>query len=355
MEPTPEREGYDLVLMLLTVVLLLLGTAVILDASFARALQAKALHYVGWFYFKRQLIFLIPAVIALVVGLKTPYWVLRRFWLLGMAAAFVLLVAVLFSHVGIKVGGARRWLGFGLLRFQPSECAKIALVVFLARYSELWRSRISHLTKGFIPPVLVIFATGGLVAKEDLGTAITIIATGLIMMFMMGARPKHIAGQEVLAIIVGTGFVLHKQFRVQRVLAWYNLVVHPLAPLDGVGYQPSQGLIALGSGGLTGQGIMQGTAKHLYLPAEHTDYLFAPRGQDVGLIWCLALLGAFAWMVIRGLAIAHRTRDWFGSLLAAGLTTVIGTQTILNIAVVTGLVPCTGVPLPFISYGGASQ
>jgi cell division protein FtsW len=354
MEAVREREHCDRGLLAVTLILLLLGTAIVLDASYARALQSKAFNYDAYYFFKRQVIWACLSVGAMMVGMSIPYWKMRRFWAIGVVAAIVLLIAVMVPGIGREVNGSRRWLGVGPLTLQPSELAKIALILFLARYSELWRSRIRNLVKGFIPAVAVVFVIGGLIAKEDLGTAISTISTGLIMICLMGARPQHIAGLIGACLLAGVGLVLVEPYRMERIWAWLTLVGQPVAVHDGPAYQPAQGLIALGSGGISGQGIMQGRIKHLYLPAEHTDYIFATVGEETGLIGCVVLLGLFAWLIIRGLTIAHRTRDWFGSLVAAGFTAQIGCQALLNIGVVTGIFPCTGVPLPFISYGGSS-
>lgn len=351
MEAVKTRESYDIKLLLATLVLLFLGLAIVLDASFPRAQLSGNDPY---FFFKRQAMWAGIAMVSLFIGMRVPYWSFKKLWFIGIAVSGVLLIAVLIPGIGIEVNGSRRWLGFGLMRFQPSEFAKIALVIFLARYAELWRGRITHLTKGFLPPVAVVFFIGALIAKEDLGTAITTIGAGLLMIFMMGARGKHMFGLVLTALAGGVGFLILEPYRIKRVIGWLDLIVHPLVRHDEVNYQPWQGLVALGSGGVRGHGIGQGVAKFMYLPAEHTDYIFATIGEEAGLIGALLLLALFGWLVVRGLTVAHRTRDWFGSLMAAGLTAMIGIQAVLNIAVVTCLVPCTGVPLPFISYGGSS-
>jgi cell division protein FtsW len=257
-------------------------------------------------------------------------------------------VAVLF--VGIRVNGAKRWLGFGLLRFQPSELAKLAVVVALATYSDCFRGRIRHFARGFMPPVLLLFAVGGLIAKEDLGTAISLVLTGLMVLYLAGARPSHMIGLVGGAAGVAGLFVMVQPYRLDRVRAWLD----PWRHYNGPGYQPVHGLLALGSGGIFGDGIAGGKEKFLYLPAEHTDYIFATIGEEFGLIGGAALLVTFLILVVRGLTVAHRSRDWFGSLLAAGLTSMLGIQALLNVAVVTSTIPATGVPLPFISYGGSS-
>lgn len=346
-----KREPFDIRLLIATLLLLFLGLAIVLDASFARGQLSGNDPYL---FFKRQAMWAGVSLGVLFVAMQVPYWFFRRFWMVGVVAAVVLLILVMVPGIGIEVNGSRRWLGFSFMRFQPSEFAKIALVIFLARYAELWRGRIHHFSKGFLPPVFVVGILGGLVAKEDLGTAITLGTTGLLLIFMMGARPKHMLGLLVAALVVGVGFLFAEPYRMERVRGWIDLIYQPLVRHDNVNYQPWQGLVALGSGGPTGQGVGRGIAKFMYLPAEHTDYIFATIGEEAGLVGCLVLLGLFAWLVVRGLTIAHRTRDWFGSLLAAGMVSLVGVQAILNIAVVTCLVPCTGVPLPFISYGGSS-
>lgn len=352
MEAVRERTAYDRWLLWLTLSLMIAGAVAVLIASQARAQQAAFTGHDEFYFFKRQAVYALLAAGALYAGLAVPYWRWKRFWAAGLGLAIALLVLVLF--VGREANGAKRWLGVGPLSFQPSEFAKLALVLFLAQYSNLWRGRIAHFWKGFLPPVLATGLVGVLVAKEDLGTAVVILVTGTLMIYMAGARTRHLIGLAVLGAVGAVGLVAVEPYRIQRIVAWLNLMARPMVVHDGAAYQPAQGLIALGSGGVWGRGLMHGIAKHLYLPAEHTDYIFATLGEEVGLVGCLALLLAMAMLIVRGLTIAHRTRDWFGSLVAAGITTMIGVQALLNIAVVTGLVPCTGVPLPFISYGGTS-
>jgi len=350
----PVREGYDLKLLFATLLLLLLGLGIVLDASFARAIQSSSTGGDAYFYFKKQATWAGLALLCLFFWMHVPYGFFRRWWWLGVCAAAALLVLVLIPGIGIEVNGSRRWLGLGGLRFQPSEFAKLALVIALARYAELWRHRVQYFARGFLPAVFVVGLLGALVAKEDLGTAITLVVTGFLMIFMMGARLWHVALLLLVLLGAGVGFLMLEPYRMERVYGWLDLIYRPLEYHDNVNYQPWQGLVALGSGGPTGQGLGRGVAKYMYLPAEHTDYIFATIGEETGLIGTLFLLSLFAYVLIRGLTIAHRTRDWFGSLVAAGMVSLVGVQALLNMAVVTCLVPCTGVPLPFISYGGSS-
>jgi cell division protein FtsW len=193
---------------------------------------------------------------------------------------------------------------------------------------------------------------GGLVAIEDLGTAVSMILTSTLVIHMSGARKRHMALLGLIGGLFFCAFVMHKSYRRDRITAFVNPFTEKA--YNGAGYQPAHSLIALGSGGWRGNGIGLGRQKYLYLPAEHTDYIFATVGEEMGLVGTLAVLAAFVLLVVRGLTIAHRTRDRFGSLLAAGLTCMIGIQALMNVAVVTSSVPATGVPLPFISYGGSS-
>jgi cell division protein FtsW len=332
--------------------LLFLGVFIVFDASYPRAGQAASTGQDMLFYLKRQALWAALALGALGLGMRLPYWRLRNWWMaLTLLAAF-LLVVVLIPGIGIQVNGARRWLGFGQARFQPSELAKMALVIFLANYGARRRSAIKDPVHGLGPALGVMAVLGALVAHEDLGTAVSMVFTGLLMVYMSGARKRHLAGLVLAGALCFGVFVLHKQYRRERVTAFVNPFSQKA--YHGAGYQPAHSLIALGSGGWGGSGIGLGRQKFLYLPAEHTDYIFATIGEEMGLVGTIGVLAAFVLLVVRGLTIAHRTRDRFGSLLAGGLTCMIGVQALMNVAVVTSSVPATGVPLPFISYGGSS-
>ncbi len=332
--------------------LLFLGVFVVFDASYPRAGQAASTGQDMFFYLKRQSMWAVLALLAMGAGMRINYWRLRPWWLLLTTVAAVLLVVVLVPGVGIKVNGSRRWLGAGGFTVQPSEFAKITLVIFLAAYGAARKGAIKDLVHGLGPALAILVFLGGLVAIEDLGTAVSMVLTGVVIIHLSGAKKRHLALLGLVGSLFFCAFVLHKEYRRDRITAFVN----PFAEkaYNGPGYQPAHSLIALGSGGWGGNGIGLGRQKFLYLPAEHTDYIFATVGEEMGLLGTVAILAAFALLVIRGLTIAHRTRDRFGSLLAAGLTTMIAVQALMNIAVVTSSVPATGVPLPFISYGGSS-
>lgn len=337
-------------LLFTAVALLFLGVFIVFDASYARAAQSAATGRDSFYFLKRQALWAVLGLIAMAIAMRVPYWRLGRYWPLLLLLAAVALILVLIPGVGIERNGSRRWLGTGALTVQPSEFAKLALVIFIAAYGAVRKASVRDPIFGLAPILLVTSALGGLVAIEDLGTGVSMVLTGLIMTYLTGARKRHLAVFCLLGLIAFGAFVAQKEYRVQRVVAFVN----PWNYYDGAGYQPAQSLVALGSGGITGRGIARGNQKFFYLPAEHTDYIFATVGEEMGLIGSLGLLAALCFLVVRGLTVAHRSNDRFGSLLASGLACMIGVQALLNIAVVTSSIPATGVPLPFISYGGSA-
>jgi cell division protein FtsW len=348
---TSTRENLpDWWLLMTAVALLFLGVFIVFDASYARAAQSAVTGRDSFFYLKRQALWAALALIALAISMRVRYWQLRRWWPAILTLTTVALVVVLIPGIGIERNGARRWLGVGAMSFQPSEFAKLAVVLFIAAYAALRKAEVRDPIYGVAPILGVTSVVGALVAHEDLGTAVSLVVTGLVMAYLAGARKRHLFAFCLLGLIGFCAFVFHKEYRLQRVVAFVN----PWGFYNGAGYQPAHSLVALGSGGLTGRGIARGSQKFLYLPAEHTDYIFATVGEEMGLLGSTAILAAFCFMVIRGLTVAHRTKDRFGSLLAAGLTCMLAVQALMNIAVVTSSVPATGVPLPFISYGGSS-
>jgi cell division protein FtsW len=349
----PKKETHpDWWLLTTSLALLFLGVFVVFSASFARAGQASSTGLDMFFYLKRQSMWAVLALGALGIGMRLHYYRLRPWWLVLTGVAAILLVVVLIPGIGIEANGSRRWLGVGQARLQPSEFAKVALVVFLAAYAAKRRGAIKDPVHGLGPALAVLAVLGALIAIEDLGTAASLAFTGVLMLHMAGARKRHLAALVAAGALLFCVFVMHKEYRRDRVTAFVNPFTEKA--YNGAGYQPAHSLIALGSGGWSGKGIGRGREKFLYLPAEHTDYIFATIGEEMGLIGSLGVLVGFVLLVVRGLTIAHRTRDRFGSLLAAGLTCMIGVQAILNVAVVTSSIPATGVPLPFISYGGSS-
>lgn len=344
----PQRQPMDGLLLWLTFLLLGIGIVSVYDASYAIAVEK--LHGDSFHFVKMQAGWACLGLLALLGATRMPYWKWKKGAVIGITLAIFLLLAVLIPHVGITVNHARRWLGHGQLRFQPSELAKIALVMYLARVLA-GSLKIKNAPKqGLLPPLIVIGILAALIAKEpDLGTALVLSMTGLVMLFLAGARPAHLGVIFGAAAVAVALFIAFEPYRAHRITAFLD----PKADQYATGYQVWHALIALGSGGVGGMGLGEGREK-LFIPEPRTDFIFPVIAEEWGLIGTLALVALFVFVAARGFGIAYRTRDPFGALLAAGLTTLISVQALINMAVATASIPDTGVPLPFISYGGSS-
>ncbi len=267
-----------------------------------------------------------------------------------MFAAAGLLVAVMVPGIGQNVNGASRWIGLGIISFQPSEIAKVAIVLFVADQAIRHRADLNDLRSVWKPCLLPILGCAALIAKEpDLGTAMVCVATGFTVLWMAGMKPRVIAPVLTGLFVLGFGYTATNAERFSRLTAF----LHPFAPGTRLesGFQAVQGQIAIGSGGLTGVGLGESVQKIFYLPEAHTDFILAVIGEELGLVAILFLLSVL-WMLMRsGINLARDAVDPYAKLVAGGVTALITTQAMLNIWVVLGIAPLTGVPLPFISYG----
>lgn len=344
------REGApDGRIITIMIVLLLSGLLVLFSATYySAALSGDALGNV-----KRQLVGIALGTVACVLLSRLDYHVFAHqqvvLALLGLSA--VLLILVLIPGVGVTINGSRRWLSLAGLSFQPSELAKFSIVIYLAGVLSRREKQIRLFFKGAVP----LFILPGLfflliLEQPNLSTGGSIVIVTIILIFMGGARYRHLAVLSVLGGIVGAGYAWSAPYRRERLLSFRD----PFAKMSDEGYQLSQSLIAFGSGGLFGQGLGQGRQKFSYLPYPESDFIFAIVGEDFGLFGCAVVVAMFFALVFAGLRVALHARDRFGALLAAGITAMIGLQAFLNMGVVTGLLPTTGLPLPFFSAGGTS-
>lgn len=346
--PAPSTRGPALLLIAVVAVLNVVGVVMVLSAS---SVVSLASYGSAWHVFERQLIWTALGVIAFLVAFRIDY---RRWqqWALPLTiAATVLCMVVLLPNVGIMVGGSRRWLGLGWMRFQPSELAKLAVLLFAAdlltrRHEEIgdWRA--------VLRPVLMVFATlGALVYVEpDLDSTVLLGLITVSVLVAGGLRLRHLGSLAAIGVGAVTIMAIAEPYRRARVFTF----LHPTADASNAGYQIVQSLIALGSGGVTGVGLGAGSAKWHFLPNAHTDFVFSIIGEELGLVGCLLVLSLFVGFAVFGIAIALRARDRFGMLLAAGITVWVTAQAAINIGGVTGLLPVSGIPLPFISFGGSS-
>ena len=349
----------DFTLMILALTVTVLGILLVFDASYNYALQMRmsTFRYVG-----QQAMWAVVGVVAMIWAAYYPYWKWRALGLYGVAISFLLLVLVLIPHIGTEVNGAYRWISIGPLRIQPSEFAKLAVVLYVAHVCAGRMDVMRHFGKCAWPKLRIIGILAALTAVEpDLGTSIVLFVGGLGAMFFAGMKFRHavatlLAALALVGLLLGFKSLRHhsgpassSSFQVQRLLVF----LHPEKYKQGDGYQVFHSLVALGSGGLLGRGIGEGREK-MYLPEAHTDFIFSVLGEECGLVGSLIMLALLAALVGRGFHIAASSKDPYGALLAAGISMIFGLQTFINIGVVTSSIPATGVPLPFESYGGSS-
>lgn len=343
---TLRRNTVDLWLLLAILTMLGLGMIMVASASTIAGLN-KA--HDAFAYIKHQLIFACLGLVAMVIMMNFDYHKLRRFTLLLVVAAPILLVLVLI--MGEKILGARRWINLGFFNFQSSEFAKLALVLILAHYLSELGDGVRHLGAGIILPMLFTGLCAGLIMLEpDFGTTLVICGAFFCMIFAAGASMWHLGGMSLTALSGLIYLAVSEPYRLKRLTAFR----HPFSDPQGAGYQIIQSLYALGSGGPFGVGIGRSRQKFSYLPEAHTDYIFSIIGEEMGLIGTLFVLLLFFFIVWRGFKAALAAKDSYGMLLAVGITALIGTQAILNIGVVTASLPVTGITLPLLSYGGSS-
>ena len=335
------------VLILVTLGLVAFGLVMVYSATSARAAvgDGEPMHYLI-----RQTLFAIAGLVALVVCARTPYMWWRRVAPTLVALSILVLVAVLL--VSDPINGARRWVTIGPVTFQPSEPAKLALVVWVAAYLSRVRSKPPQTLGELAKPLgLVVGLSCGLILLEpDLGTAIAVTLMLGGMLIAAGTPFGLLARAGAIVAALGVAAIWLEPYRRERILSFFN----PWSDAQGSGFQSVQAMIGLGSGGVVGKGIGESINKIFYLPEAHTDMIFAVIGEELGLIGAAGVIAAFAVFCWAGLRIAVASTDRFGSLLATGITVLIGAQAATNLAAVLGLAPVTGITLPFLSYGGSS-
>lgn len=348
METTTTRRGLDYTL--ITIVALLLGTGLLMVYSSSTAMALEDFHN-AYHFAQRQLVWALLGLGSMWAFSRIPPWFWQERWKQILIAIVVMLILVVIPGIGIYKLGARRWLGAGPLSFQPSEFAKFAFIIFLANYLSDKGRKMSSFWKGLAPALGILLLLFGLIMLEpDLGTSLTLGGTGFLMLFAGGAELAHLGALGGLGA-VGV-FVLARidPERWSRITTFLN----PWSDPTDSGYQIIQALLAFGSGGLFGVGFGHSRQKFFYLPERHTDMIFAVIGEELGFIGAVAVLLLFLAFAWRGYRIAVEAPDRFSSLLAVGVTSLITLQAAMNIAVVTASIPSTGIPLPFISYGGTS-
>jgi cell division protein FtsW len=337
----------DTTLFAATVALMGVGLVLVWSAS---SVLAQEVHGNAYHFLVRQVVWAAVGLAVMVAAMRFDYRKLRRPGLvyLAVGTATLLLILVLFVR---PVNDVHRWLRLGALSFQPAELAKLSLILFLAYHLERRGGRVNEFLPALFPVLLLMGWYGFLVyIQPDLGTAATLVLVGCVMLYQAGVRLRYFAALGVLGLPLLYQAVMETAYQRDRIAAFWN----PWSDARGSGYQIIQSLIALGTGGVSGLGLMEGRQKLFYLPYPYSDFIYAVIGEELGLLGAGAVVAAFLLLLWRGVRASSRAPDAFGSYLAAGLTLAIVLQAFINLSVVLGLLPTKGIPLPFISAGGSS-
>ena len=342
------KRGCDAILLLTTLSLVALGIAMVYSASSMVAQERFGDQY---HFLKRQGAFALLGLLFMLLLMRSNYQRLNRLSPPFLVLAFLLLIVVLFPPFQLKVGGISRWLRLGGFTFQPSELAKLALALYLARFFSKREYRADRFITGFLPPLLIGAAMAALVmAEPDFGNAALLGLLALTLLFLSGSRLTHLGFTAMAALPLLLWLAEGTAYRRQRILAFLDPWRDPM----GSGFQIIQSYLAFALGGVFGVGLGGGRQKLFYLPEAHTDFIASVIGEELGLIGLLLILIAFGVIVVRGLKISLNSPDPFGYYLGLGLTLIIAIQAAINLGVATGLFPTKGLTLPFLSYGGSS-
>lgn len=337
----------DFILFITTLLLIGIGLIMVFSSS---AVTSNIRYGDAYLFFKKQLLWAAIGLAAMMVVMKINYLKLKDFAYPLMLISLICLILVI-TPLGTETKGSSRWLGVGILTFTPSELAKLGAVMFLGKSMELNLDKIRSLSKGVLPYLgFMALICGLIMLQPDLGTSFAIAGTVFFMLLAAGARWSHLTVIAMSGMGAIAAAIALAPYRMERFIAFLNPWKYP----TDEGFQTIQSLYALGSGGLFGMGLGRSRQKFFYLPEQHTDFIFAILGEELGFLGALLVLSLFLLFAWRGFRIAINAPDTFGSLLAAGITTMVVFQAAINIAVVSGALPVTGITLPFISYGGSS-
>jgi cell division protein FtsW len=338
----------DRLLIITTLFLVAAGVVMVYSTSYVLALNRFG---DGYFFVKKQLAIALAGVAFFVIATRVHYRIYRKLTYPILILAVLLLCLIFVPGIGHEVGGARRWVNIGGFAFQPSEPAKLAVIVFLAYSLAAKKDRIRGFSTGFLPNVLIPGVIVVLImAEPDFGTAVALGLLVFIMNFTGGVRVGYLAGLTVLSLPVLYLVVTNFGYMTRRILAFLD----PWKDSDGAGFQMVQSFLAFGSGGIWGVGLGEGKQKLFYLPEAHTDFIFSVIGEELGLVGVATAIVLYILFLVGGTRAALKAKDLFGTYLALGLTFMVVLQAALNMAIVLGILPPKGLPLPFISYGGTS-
>jgi cell division protein FtsW len=342
------KRGFDFILLIVALALMGIGIVMVYSTS---AIIAGDRFGDPYHFLKRQALYAGAGFILMIMMMFFPYQTLKRFAYPIFIFSVLLLIAVLIPGIGHRAGGSMRWLKINGFTFQPSEFAKLGLIIFLAYFLTKKEERIRSFSFGFLPTMLLSGLVIGLVLKEpDFGAALFLTVMVFLLLFISGARVIYIASAFLLAGPVAAYFLMNAEYRYKRLIGF----IRPWEDPTGTSFQIIQSFLSFGSGGLFGLGLGEGRQKLFFLPAPHTDFIFSIIGEELGLVGAMVVVVLFFILAFRGIQIGVSIPDKFGSYLALGITLMISLQAVINMGVVLGLLPTKGLTLPFISYGGTS-
>ncbi len=350
-----KNKQVDFVLLITVLLLLSLGIIMVLSASSPSSLAESGSSYT---YVTKQLFSAIIGIGAMIIFSRIDYRIYKVLYKKIYVVSILVLLLVL-TPIGISANGALRWINVGFSTLQPSEITKLGLIIFYSALLSSRKDKLNKLSTGFFMPILfllpVIFIL--VMIQDHLSATMVIVIITAILMLMAGTKLRYFMSFGLAGMSLGAAGLYYMAkvsekgaFRLNRIISFLD----PWADLQGDGWQVIQGLYAIGSGGLFGAGLGNSKQKYLYIPEPHNDFIFAVLAEELGFIGCVAVILLFAIFILRGSIIAMKSKDMFGSLLAIGITSLVGIQVIINIAVVTSSMPNTGMPLPFFSYGGTA-
>jgi cell division protein FtsW len=342
------RWRFDFILLIVTLALVGFGIVMVYSTS---AIMAGDRFQDSYYFLKKQAFFAGVGFLLMTFMMFFPYAILKRLAYPILILSVLLLIAVLIPGIGYRAGGAMRWLKIQSVSFQPSEFAKLGLIIFLAYFLTKKEEKIRSFSFGFLPTLLLSGLVIILVAKEpDLGAALFLSAMVFFLLFISGARVIYILSALLLAVPMIYTLMMNVGYRYKRLMSF----IRPWEDPTGTSFQIIQSFLSFGSGGLFGLGLGEGRQKLFFLPAPHTDFIFSVIGEELGLVGAMVVILLFFIFTVRGIQIGLSLDDRFGTYLALGITLMISLQAVINMAVVLGLLPTKGLTLPFISYGGTS-
>ncbi|MGY0692297.1 stage V sporulation protein E [Virgibacillus sp. FSP13] len=343
-----QQNAPDYTLLGVILALLLVGIVMVYSSSYV---WAEYKYGDSIFYLKRQLLFTGVGLVGMFFIMAIPYGTWHKYAKVILFSCFVLLLLVLVPGIGMTRGGAQSWIGVGAFSIQPSEFMKLGLIIYLSVYLATNQKYITSFKKGFLPSLLLVFTVFGLIMLQpDLGTGVVLVLTCMVLIFTAGAKLSHFIGLGGLGLVGFLLLIISAPYRINRITAFLN----PWEDPQNTGFQIIQSLYAIGPGGLMGLGLGESIQKYFYLPEPQTDFIFAILGEELGFIGGTVVIGLFGLLFWRGIKISLAAPDPFGRFLALGIVSMLTIQVMINISVVIGLIPVTGITLPFLSYGGSS-